>query len=474
MFLVLPHACTVGYLRRSTIGSSNPLEPTGSPRHDPNGARRGSGMTGALVIFLITYGIIAARRLGLLRLSRPAAVWAGAGVCVLTGLLTPAQAYASIDGDTLVLLVAMMVFAAHLDHAGFFEWGAALALRVASTPSRFLTALVFSSGILSALLVNDAVVFLMAPLLVPIVRRLGLSPPLFLMALMTSANLGSVMTFVGSPQMMIVGSLSDMGFSRWFLAMAPLGIFMLFLNRILLPLFYPMTLAPTTSALNQAEWLDSPFDDADELPTGFRHTWAARIRPPLLLRCGIGLLLAYASFFAGLNVAWSALAAAALLLLVAGWAPRAAFKQVDWQLLLFVSGLFVVVGAVRTAGASHAMLDALHPWLGQESHRQAWGFALLTLLGANLVGNLPFVLVASDWLGELLPGHRGWFLLAMASSFAGNLFVTGSMVNVLVRDRARSIGHVGFAQHMRYGVVITLLSTAIGTAWVLLLDGIAY
>jgi Na+/H+ antiporter NhaD/arsenite permease-like protein len=249
---------------------------------------------------------------------------------------------------------------------------------------------------------------------------------------------------------------------------------MLFLNRMLLPLFFPMTVARTPSAMNQAEWLDSPFDDADELPSGFRHTWAARIHPPLLVRCGLSLLLAYVGFFTGLNVAWMALAAAALLLLVAGWAPRAAFKEVDWQLLLFVAGLFVVVGAVRTAGASHVMLDVLQPWLGEESHRQAWGFALLTMLGSNLVGNLPFLLVASDWLGDLLPGQRGWFLLAMASSFSGNLFVTSSMVNVLVRDRARSIGHVGFAQHMRYGLVITLLSTAIGTAWVLFLKGIAY
>ena len=59
-------------------------------------------------------------------------------------------------------------------------------------------------------------------------------------------------------------------------------------------------------------------------------------------------------------------------------------------------------------------------------------------------------------------------------TFAGNLFLTSSMVNVLVRDRASSIGRVGFGTHMRYGVVITLVSTAIGTAWVLLVEGILY
>jgi len=426
-------------------------------------------LTGALVVFLVTYGLIAARRLELLRVSRPAAVWAGAAVCVLTGILTPQQAYASINGDTLVLLVGMMVLAAHLDHAGFFEWGLAQALRVGSTPSRFLTVLVFSAGILSALLVNDAVAFLMAPLLVPAVRRLHLHPAAYLMALMTSANLGSVMTFLGSPTMMIVGSLSGLGFRHYALAMAPLGLFMLFLNRMLLPLFYPMTAKQTASAAQQARWLDAPFDDADELPSNMLHTWTPHLRPTLLTQCGISLGLAFVGFFLGWNVAWTALAAAAALLLVAGWAPRTAFKQVDWQLLLYVAGLFVVVGAVREAGASEVMRDVLEPWLGQQSQRQGWAFTALTVVGTNLFGNIPFVLVASDWLPDLVPGPRGWLLLAMASSFAGNLFVSSSMVNILVRDRAHGAGHVGFAQHMRYGIVITVLGAVIGTGWILTL-----
>lgn len=431
-------------------------------------------MTAALVIFLITYTCIAGRRLGVLRISRPAAVWAGAAACVLTGILTPDQAYASIDGDTLVLLVGMMVLAAHLDHAGFFEWSAARALRLARTPSRFLTVLVFSAGILSALLVHDAVAFVLAPLLVPIIRRLRLHAPLFLIALMTSANLGSVMTQVGNPQTMIVGSLSEVSFGRYFLVMAPLGLFMLFVNRLLLPRFFPMTSSPTANAKSQASRLDSPFDDADELPFNFRHTMQLNMNPSLVLKCLISLGLAFLGFFLGLNVAWTALAAAALLLLVAGWQPRQALKQVDWQVLLFVSGLFVITGAVRFAGISDAILELLEPWLGVQSSGQGWAVAALTMLGSNLVGNIPFLLVASDWLPQILPGHQGWLLLAMASTFAGNLFITSSMVNILVRDRASAVGRIGFATHMRYGLVITLLSTAIGTLWILLLEGIAY
>ncbi|HZM17324.1 MAG TPA: SLC13 family permease [Candidatus Krumholzibacteria bacterium] len=425
-------------------------------------------MAGALLIFSLTYALIAARRVGLVRIARAAATTAGAAACVLAGILAPEQAYASIDGDTLILLLAMMLLAAHLDQAGFFEWGAAMALRLARTPQRLLTVLVFSTGLLSAFLVNDAVCFLMAPLLVRVVRRLQLGSTLFLMALATSANIGSVMTIVGNPQTMIAGSLGKLSFSGYFACMAPLGLFCLALNRVLLPRFYPLQRRVPPAWARQADSLEAPFDDADELPHELRRTVAAQLERGLLLKCLLCLLAALIGFFAGLNVAWCALGAAAILLLLVSDDPRSTLRQVDWQLLLFVVGLFVVVGALRSRDASGAMLEALRPWLGQSPERQSWALALLTLVGSNVVGNIPFVLAASEWMPQWSDPHLGWMILAMASTFAGNLFLVSSVANGLVRDASAEISRLRFRDHMRYGVVITLLSTGIGTLWLLL------
>jgi len=424
-------------------------------------------VVGALLVFGLTYALIAGRRLGFLRVSRAAAATAGAATCVLFGLLTPPQAYTSIDGDTVVLLLAMMVLAAHLHEAGFFEWGASVALRVTRTPQGLLTLLVFSVGVLSAFLTNDAVCFLVAPVLVHVIRRAQLGPTLFLVALATSANIGSVMTIVGNPQTMIVGSLSNLEFHRYFLLMAPLGIVCLGLNRLLLPRFYRLRRRPPDLWTRPAEWPDAPFEDADELPADFRRTLAAELRPRPLLQCGIALGFALIAFFSGLNVAWSALAAAALLLLLAGWEPRSLFRQVDWQLLLFVAGLFVVVGALRSRGASSAMFQALQPVLGDTPTRQGWSFAFLTTVACNIFGNVPWVLVASDWMAHWSETRTGWMLLAMAGSFAGNLMLTSSMANVLVRDASRELEKIRFLDHLRYGVVITLLTTILGTLWLL-------
>jgi Na+/H+ antiporter NhaD/arsenite permease-like protein len=422
-------------------------------------------VAGALLIFACTYALIAARRLGLLAVSRPAAAAAGAAACVLFGILTPTRAYASIDGDTLVLLLSMMILAAHLDHAGAFDWGASVTLRTVRRPEHLLTVIVFAVGILSAFLVNDTVCFLMTPVIVRIIRRAQLGGLLFLMAVATSANIGSVMTIVGNPLTMIVGSLSQLSFTEYFAVMAPLGLACLALNRLLLPRFYPMQRRATAASERQAEWLDAPFDDADELPSGFRLTLHVQLRRGLLVKCGVSVVAALTGFFLGLNVAWTALGAAALLLLLAGWEPRAALKRVDWQLLLFVVCLFVVVGGLHHTGASAAMFEALEPWLGDSAAGQAWKLTLLSALGCNLVGNIPWVLVATEWMPQWLDPRMAWLVLAMSATFAGNLLITSSLATVLVCDAGRDVATLSFAQHARYGTVITVLTLVVGTLW---------
>ncbi|UCE03468.1 MAG: hypothetical protein JSW67_04560 [Candidatus Latescibacterota bacterium] len=424
-------------------------------------------MTGALVVFLLTYAVIAGRRLGVFRVSRAAAATAGAAVCVLSGILTPAGAYSSIDGDTLVLLLGMMILAAHLDRAGFFDWGAALALRLTRSAEGLLTLVVFSVGFFSALLVNDAVCLLLTPVLVRVVRRLQLGGTLFLMATATSANIGSVMTIVGNPQTILVGSLADLPFRDYFMVMAPLGIVCLGVNRLLLPRFFPLRRAVSDTWQRQAEWLDAPFDDADELPSGLRHTLTVELRPSLLVKCLASIAAALVAFFVGINPAWSALGAAALLLLLAGWEPRAAIKRVDLQLLLYVAGLFIIVGALRQHGASQAIFDVLQAWIGDTPVRQGWTLTLLTAIGSNVVGDIPFVLVASDWMSEWVQPRTAWLILAMASTFAGNLMLTSSMATLLVRDAGRDVGRLGFVEHLRYGAVITVATLVIGTLWLL-------
>ena len=111
----------------------------------------------AVAIFLVTYALISGRRLKVLPLNRPAAALLGAVALVAFGVMTPEEVYRSVDYDTLVLLLGMMLISAYLYLAGFFEWAADWILRKARSPESLLLHLICASGVLSALLVNDTV-----------------------------------------------------------------------------------------------------------------------------------------------------------------------------------------------------------------------------------------------------------------------------------------------------------------------------
>src|SRR5689334_11518987 len=115
------------------------------------------------------------------------------------GVLTPEQAYRAVDYDTLVLLLGMMIISAYLNLAGFFDWAADWVLRRATSAQALLASLILTSGILSALLVNDIVCLMLTPLVVAVMVRGNLPLQPFLLALAMSANLGSVATLVGNP-----------------------------------------------------------------------------------------------------------------------------------------------------------------------------------------------------------------------------------------------------------------------------------
>src|SRR5229473_1812198 len=115
-----------------------------------NGAQR---EVVAIAIFAVTYLLISGRRLKVLPLNRPASALLGTVLMVACGVMTPEQAYRSVDYDTLVLLLGMMLISAYLFLAGFFDWAAIWILRHARTPRQLLLYLTLTSGILSALLV---------------------------------------------------------------------------------------------------------------------------------------------------------------------------------------------------------------------------------------------------------------------------------------------------------------------------------
>ncbi|MGC2351918.1 MAG: anion transporter [Candidatus Udaeobacter sp.] len=403
----------------------------------------------ATVIFGITYVLISGRQIRILPLNRPAAALLGAVLMVSTGVMTPERAYRAVNYDTIVLLLAMMLVSAYLYLAHFFEWAAEVVLRFSRTPQRLLLYLTLTSGILSALLVNDTICLMLTPLVIAVIRRGKLPLLPYLIALATSANIGSVATLVGNPQNMIIGHLSHIPFVQFSRSLVLAAIIALAINFVILRFGF-------RRALREAVLEQEP------------HAIPKLDRGLFALVCAVFVSI-FACFLAGLNLAWTALAGASLIMVLARRDTHEVLKLVDWHLLVFFAALFVVVDGLSDTGLPDAIYRHLQPLFGASAVTQAWNLSWFSVIGSNIFSNVPFVLVAGKWIARFAEPVLMWKVLALATTFAGNLTIIGSVANMIVVESAREHLEVGFWDHARFGVPITILTNVAGVAVLLLL-----
>ena len=404
----------------------------------------------AIAIFCLTYLLISGRQLKVLPLNRPAAALLGTVLMIACGVLTPERAYRAVDYDTLVLLLGMMIISAYLCLAGFFEWAADWILWRAKTPESLLIYLILTSGVLSALLVNDIICLMLTPLVVEVMVRGKLPLHPYLLALAMSANLGSVATLVGNPQNMIIGHLSKMPFLHFSAAMLPVAIVGLVIEYVVLRLGFREVLRHTV--IHRPETRSHSLD-----------------RPLLVLAFSV-LGAVFLGFIAGLNLSWTAMAGGALLMVLARRDTHPVLKLVDWHLLVFFAALFIVVDGLEGTGLPDQIYQRVHGLFGQSSTSQAWNLAWFSEAGSNIFSNVPFVLVAGKWIDNFAQPELMWKVMALSTTFAGNLTIVGSVANIIVVESARAHTEIGFWDYAKYGIPVTVLTSLAGLAVLLFLN----
>ena len=157
---------------------------------------------------------------------------------------------------------------------------------------------------------------------------------------------------------------------------------------------------------------------------------------------------------------------AALLLITRTVDPKRVYAEIDWGLLVFFVGLFVIVAGADRAGLTARLLEPVNHW---DLHRFRV-FVPVTAILSNIVSNVPAVMLLRTVVGSFPDPHAGWLALAMASTLAGNLTITGSVANIIVVERAAAEGvRVSFGDYFRVGVPLTILTLFVGMAWLWLM-----
>ena len=411
----------------------------------------------ATAVFLITYTVIISEKI-----HRAVAALLGAMLVIVGGVLNQQKAVDAIDFNTIGLLVGMMMMVGIARNSGVFEYLAVKAVRRSrGEPLAILVSLSIITAILSALLDNVTTVLLIVPVTFSIAKALEINPVPILFAEIMSSNIGGTATLIGDPPNIMIGSATGLGFMDFVLNLTPVVIMVMAVTIFLLKIIYGKQLIARSELKKKIMELNAE----DEIKDGVLMKKSLFV---MALTVGGFLIHQYVH----LESATIALTGAALLLLLTRDEPDHALAAVEWPVIFFFAGLFILVGALEEVGVIE--------WVAREI-LQITGGALLptgmmilwvSALASAFVDNIPFVAAMIPLIQDM--GRLGgitdleplWWALSLGACLGGNGTMIGASANVVVVGMAEKRGYAwSFLGFMKIAFPLMLISIIIATVY---------
>lgn len=430
-------------------------------------------MIGVLAIATVTFALVISERV-----DRTIAAALGAAAVILLGYIPYEEALQRIDLDVVFLLVGMMMVVNTIAETGFFEWVAiVIAQKARGYALRILIGLVLATAVLSAFLDNVTTVVLVAPITILITQILGIPTAPFLILEAVFSNIGGTATLIGDPPNLLIGSAAGLTFNDFIIHITPTIIVVTLAAVAYVYLFYRKGMETSPAARERIERAQPHRAIID--PPGLRKS----------LIVFAGILVGFAlSHRIGIGPGFAALAGSLVMLFVCRTEVSAVIAKVEWQVIFFLSGLFIIVGALDHQGVFARVSSALVGLLGQ--HPLGILLAVLWLSAglAALLGNLPVVIAMiplTEGIIRDLAAHAAalgpdatfhipaadefFWALALGTCLGGNGTLLGAAANIIISQ----IGHrngcpITFAGFLRMGLPLTLISLGISTAYMCL------
>jgi Na+/H+ antiporter NhaD/arsenite permease-like protein len=396
------------------------------------------------------------------KLNRTIASIAGAVTMVIMGRLlgfySEEQAIASMDMETIGLLLGMMVLVALLEPTGFFQY---LAVRVARVskgrPLRLLVLLGTVTTVLSMFLDNVTTVVLIAPVTILISEILGISPAPLLMAEALLSDTGGIATLIGDPPNVLIASASGLTFNDFLTHSLPIVLVAWFAALITLRYLFRHELAETPPDAAAVLSLD-PKAALDDWPTARK----------VLLVLAVAILVFFLEKPLGISPAFVAVSAAALALVWVQPDIRETLEKIEWSVLVFFAALFVLVGGLEGAGVLHNITTAIKGLTG--ANPVVLGVSLLWIVAllSAVVDNVPITIALIPVIQEL--GTAGvnisplWWALAFGAGLGGNGTIIGSTANFVVASLSeRTRAPITSALWNKRGLPVMLVTMVVTT-----------
>ncbi|MDD1750800.1 MAG: anion transporter [Methanothrix sp.] len=406
----------------------------------------------SVVTLAIVLILIAVRQVGRNSLAIWQIMLLGALAVLLTGQISPEDAFRAINLDVMVFLGAMFVIGESMQESGYLLFLFNRIFSRARNLDQLLLLILFAMGFLASLLMNDTLAIIGTPLMLYFARTLKIAPKLLLLTLAFGVTIGSAMSPIGNPQNLLIAVNADLS-----------NPFFIFLQYLLLPTVANLLLAYLLLRLfYRGQFHNKALQISRE-----------EISDPSLARLSrISFILLFALILAKIGavvlgeggefrLTYIALISALPILLFS----RKRFevmRKIDWCTLIFFASMFILMESVWRSGIFQSLLAGSQADLASVPTILAFSVLL-----SQLISNVPLVALCQPLLVN--PSQQALMALAAGSTIAGNLFILGAASNVIIIQNAEKSGEtLTFLEFARVGVPLTIINVIV--YWLFLIN----
>ncbi len=406
------------------------------------------------VLLIIYVGIVFEK------VERSVTALAGAALLILAGTLSQEKALEHIDGNTIILLIGMMIVVGIMRTTGLFEWMAVHTAKLSKgNPRHIMVSLIWVTAIHSGILDNVTTILLIAPITLSICMTLRLKPLPFLITEAMASNIGGIATLIGDPPNIMIGSVAKLTFVDFLVNLGPPVV--LILTAFTFTCLYLFRNELELQGAN-ASAVQSLKEEG--LIKNKKLLWRSLVILGLML---VGFLLQAPLHLESATVA---LAGAAALLVISRVNPEEAYDEVHWTTLFFFIGLFIVVGAAKDVGIIKYIADWAKSFVETNPSWSNVFTVTISAVASAVIDNIPFtatMLPVIQELGKHVTVEPLWWSLALGVGLGGNGTLIGASANLVVAGIAAKHGHpISFMYWLKYGLIMMIESIVIAAIYV--------
>ena len=410
------------------------------------------------------------------RFHKTVAALCGASVLVVLGIVLGLFEYPKVyeflkeDLNIFGVIIGTGILVDVVGRSGLFHflsmWIVRLTRGKAST--LFFTLCAVTFFFVSVLTIVPAMLILSSLVLV-ICRSLDYKPLPLLLSVAVCANSGAIATFASGLPNIMIGTAAQIPYMHFIQVSLPYAIVSLLIAVVFLRFFFRKEL-PWKQNTEELKALQDQIDTFDP--------WALVEDRKVLIRSAIILSLTVVGFALAqqlhVGMDFVAMVGATAALLFAGKGVEDAIHKVNWTVILFFMGLFIIIGCVKQTGAlawvaeqvvalSDNRLELLVPLLG-----------VFSAVASSIVDNIPvaatLIPIVQDISGDSVPAEPLWWTLIICCNLGGNGTPIGSIscvIAIYALKREANV-HVGWGEFLKIGGTIMLAQVMGAICYVML------